>query len=602
MDSCVAHLSFDNHIDDSKHNLVSNETGKVQFVPGLEGQAIRFGSETEQAFLQYVTESLKLDDGHDFSLHFWVRTTMPSHQRAIILSTKDFPDCSLTSQKAQGWTWGLFNGTWAWNMGSGKRRISYERTNGEFMPINDGRWHQLVMTHSASEGLIRLYFDGKNWVTYNVKDSAGFEFGNKNPLVLGWSGQVETHPPTQLPVFTRGAEQLQKLVDEFNGLGLPPVLDAEFTSLVNDPGRLFASKLNKLKEQSVNSDLLESLESADLKSIKDISKLLMKSPYTVHQNGYYREVARVFKLYRLVNGKVEIHEPTARKFAGLEVLARPSFDLDELRIWDRVVSPEEVQKSYSNYFAVAQSSSVANLKKLTACCWNIFHGGLHQSIEEHGWDSREAIIDMLKREQVDVVMMQETYSNGDYIAAELGFYFATTVDWDNMHQGSNISVLSRYPITAVLVPPNSSFMNVAAKVELSQTQDIWVMSNWYGMYNFEDVYAFHQSRFAETDSLPILFGGDFNAVPDVDGGDSLAYRMLTDAGFVDAFRSLNPNVRTHPGQTHRNERRIDQLYYKGSGLTNKATTVYSTWPSLFPSDHYLIKSVFELNYRTEKSP
>jgi exonuclease III len=195
-------------------------------------------------------------------------------------------------------------------------------------------------------------------------------------------------------------------------------------------------------------------------------------------------------------------------------------------------------------------------------------------------------------------MMQETYSSGDYIAAELGFYYATTIDWDNMHQGSNISVLSRYPITEILVPPKSTFMSVTAKVSLSNTQDIYVMSNWYGMYNFEDVYAFHETRFQNTDSIPILFGGDFNAVPDVDGGRSLAARRLLGAGFVDAYRSLYPDVRKFSGFTHRSNRRIDQLYYKGKGLSNRSTEVFSSWPSQFPSDHYLVKSLFDLNYQT----
>ena len=56
-----------------------------------------------------------------------------------------------------------------------------------------------------------------------------------------------------------------------------------------------------------------------------------------------------------------------------------------------------------------------------------------------------------------------------------------------------------------------------------------------------------------------------------------------------------------PGPTHRGGRRIDQIYYKGAGLKNTSTEVFSAWPSIFPSDHYLIKSVFELNYRTRGS-
>ena len=91
-----------------------------------------------------------------------------------------------------------------------------------------------------------------------------------------------------------------------------------------------------------------------------------------------------------------------------------------------------------------------------------------------------------------MIMMQETYSSGDFIAAELGYYFATTVDWDYLNQGANISVLSRYPIEELHVQEDSPFQNVGTKVAISRTQDLYVMSNWYGMDQFPDVFDFHQ--------------------------------------------------------------------------------------------------------------
>jgi endonuclease/exonuclease/phosphatase (EEP) superfamily protein YafD len=256
---------------------------------------------------------------------------------------------------------------------------------------------------------------------------------------------------------------------------------------------------------------------------------------------------------------------------------------------------QEVAGSYAQPFQPAATPLDDKLESLTACAWNIYHGGIHQTIEEHGWDSRQVIVDLIRREDIDIILMQETYSAGDYIAAELGYYFATTIDWDYLNQGANISVLSRYPIEDVYVPPGSAFMNVAAKIRVSRTQHIHAMSNWYGMRNFPEVFEYHESRFADADRIPVLFGGDFNAVPHTDGGDSPASRRLHEAGFTDAYRSLHPDVSAHPGFTHRSGRRIDQLYFKGSGLTNTATTVLSTWPTQFPSDHYLIKSVFELD-------
>ncbi len=203
-------------------------------------------------------------------------------------------------------------------------------------------------------------------------------------------------------------------------------------------------------------------------------------------------------------------------------------------------------------------------------------------------------MEMLEEQKADVIMMQETYSNGDYIAAELGYYFATTVDWDYLNQGSNISVMSRYPIKELHVPPTSSFMNVGVKVALSDNQDIYVMSNWYGMNNFPDVFEFHQDRFSNADEIPIIFAGDFNALPHTDGGNSPASEKMLGSGFTDAFRELYPDVEKYPGPTFHRGRRIDQLYYKGRTLTNKSTNVISEWPTGFPSDHFMIVTEFNL--------
>ena len=157
----------------------------------------------------------------------------------------------------------------------------------------------------------------------------------------------------------------------------------------------------------------------------------------------------------------------------------------------------------------------------------------------------------------------------------------------------NISVLSRYPIVEVYVDPESPFMTVATKIAISETQQLYVMSNWYGMDQFPSVFAFNEGRFAESDTIPTLFGGDFNAVPHTDGGDSPASAVMLGAGFTDAYRSFYPSVERFPGATHRNGRRIDQLYYKGRALRNTSTHLVTSWPTGFPSDHNLILATFE---------
>ena len=96
--------------------------------------------------------------------------------------------------------------------------------------------------------------------------------------------------------------------------------------------------------------------------------------------------------------------------------------------------------------------------------------------------------------------------------------------------------------------------------------------------------------------MPVLFAGDFNAVPHTDGGKSLASELMLEAGFTDAFRAMYPDTELSPGYSHRMGRRIDQLYFKGKDLTNTSIKVVSSWPMSFPSDHYLIVSKFNLNH------
>ena len=53
------------------------------------------------------------------------------------------------------------------------------------------------------------------------------------------------------------------------------------------------------------------------------------------------------------------------------------------------------------------------------------------------------------------------------------------------------------------------------------------MSNWYGMSAFPKVVDFHSSRLIDNNSIPVLFGGDFNVVPHTDGGKSIASKKLS---------------------------------------------------------------------------
>ncbi len=591
----VARFTFDGTLDDGSDASVTGLVGgPAAYGEGLEGQALNV--DPGLGVLTLDRGDLGLDSRHDSSVQFWIRTEADASRRFVVLSQKEFADDSLASQKQPGWVFYVSGGTWAWNSGSGTRRLTYERDNGQHMPLNDGQWHQLTMTHDREASTVRLFYDGENWASYNVRDSKGFEFGSARPVTVGWRDPATAPHPEILPAIEEGARQLQRLVDTFNGFGLPGLTSDEFVHLIVDPQRLFDERV-EAKAATLGAEgptFRDTMSSVAWDPISELEAALMTNPYTVHQALSFMEAAPLMKIYALVDGVVTVNREAARTFTARERLVPPEFDMDNLAIWSRALSPEEVRASYSEHFELPPADLEEALASITTAAWNIFHGGLHFTKREHGWDSREAVAEILEKESADIVMMQETYSSGDFIAAEMGYYLATTVDWDYLNQGSNISVLSRFPIQEVHVQEDSPFMNVGARIAISQTQDLYAMSNWYGMKQFPAVFAFHEARFQESDTTPTLFAGDFNAVPHTDGGDSPASRALVEAGFTDAFRSLHPDAETHPGPTHRSGRRIDQLYYKGSALRNTSTKLVSTWPGGFPSDHYLILSSFDL--------
>lgn len=592
----VARFAFDGALTNSADPSIPGLAGgPASHGAGLAGQALAV--RPDRGVLTLDSRDLGLDSRHDFSVQLWMRTEADAARRFVVLSQKDFVDNSLASQKRPGWVFYVSGGTWAWNMGSGERRLTYERDNGQHMPVNDGRWHQLTMTHDHEASTIRLFYDGQNRASYNVRDSKGFDFSSTTPVTVGWRDPATPPRPEILPAIEAGAGQLQQLVDTFNGFGLPALTSDEFVHLIVDPRRLFDEKVDA-KTRGLGADgpaFRDKMSAVDWEPISELEAALMTNPYTVHQALSFMEAAPLMKIYALGDGTVTVNRDAARAFTARERLVPPEFDMDNLAIWNRALSPAEVRASYSEHIKPAPADLEKTRTSITAAVWNIFHGGKHFTQSEHGWDSREAVAEILKKQGADIVMMQETYSSGDFIAAEMGYYFATTVDWDYLNQGSNISVLSRFPIQELHVQEDSSFMNVGAKIAISQTQDLHAMSNWYGMQQFPAVFEFHEARFRESDTIPTLFAGDFNAVPHTDGGDSPASRALLDAGFTDAFRSLHPYAEADPGPTHRNGRRIDQLYYKGAALRNTSTKLISTWAPEFPSDHLLILSTFDLD-------
>lgn len=128
--------------------------------------------------------------------------------------------------------------------------------------------------------------------------------------------------------------------------------------------------------------------------------------------------------------------------------------------------------------------------------------------------------------------------------------------------------------------------NGGALIALDEDQDIVVFSNWYSRSRTGELVTTlgHWSALIEnTDAVPVVWGGDFNSSSHLDGETETEHSLLmTDVGFVDAFRELNES-----------ERRIDYLYYKGAGLrVVHADMLRSEDLDRYPSDHPIVLARF----------
>ena len=198
------------------------------------------------------------------------------------------------------------------------------------------------MSHNSGAGLVRLFYDGRNVATYNVRDAIGFDFASDTEVTVGWQDTADEPRPEVLPAITDGAENLQALVDAFNALGLPAVEPEELVDLVVGTERLFVRKRDALDPVD-DAELLHALASADLGPVKQLAGLLMRNPYTVHQVPDYMKVAPLRHLYQIADGQVVVQREAALVYTSRERLDPPDFDLNDISVWDRTLTAQEVR-------------------------------------------------------------------------------------------------------------------------------------------------------------------------------------------------------------------------------------------------------------------
>ena len=254
-------------------------------------------------------------------------------------------------------------------------------------------------------------------------------------------------------------------------------------------------------------------------------------------------------------------------------------------------------------------------KELRVLAWNIWHGGHSKAYPDVGC---EGTINILKKSNADVILMIETYGAASMIADSLGFYYELL--------SSNLCIFSRYPITEKYLFSNQidpfNFGGVEINIEGTRVRlfDTWlhylpdatkvpVEKTEYEIIAWEEegtrddelnaILTVMTPILKETDSIPVIMGGDFNSHSHLDwtlatkdmynhGGVVVNWpisKEMEAAGFTDSYREINPDPVTHPGvtwmygpdETAPNSwmDRIDYIYYQGRTIQAIDSKIYN---------------------------
>ncbi|WP_339709195.1 LamG-like jellyroll fold domain-containing protein [uncultured Kriegella sp.] len=171
------YLSFDSDV--FKENIVSKEDAvymvdlqQSQFTEGLIGKALDLSANAA------LRRPIKLEEGElpnfdsqtSFSIQIWVKTLPAAKMGTPIMGNKKADETS-----AIGWQiYTQDNGAWALQLNDGKSSHSYKPT-AERQSVNDGEWHQIVVTVQREKQEIWLYFDGENVAIYNTPGLGNLE-------------------------------------------------------------------------------------------------------------------------------------------------------------------------------------------------------------------------------------------------------------------------------------------------------------------------------------------------------------------------------------------------------------------------------------------
>lgn len=279
--------------------------------------------------------------------------------------------------------------------------------------------------------------------------------------------------------------------------------------------------------------------------------------------------------------------------------------------------------------------------ELKVLVWNVWHEG---HIKAYGQMASNAMCEILKASEADVILMIETYGGSTEVADALGYYHRLI--------SSNLSIYSRYPITKTLICPESSISSFnfgGVEIDMNGKKirlfDTWLhhlpnctqipleksakdIIAWENDGSRDDevraILAEIKPYLDDADTIPVIMGGDFNSHSHLDwtegakntnnhGGhviDWAVSREMINAGFKDSFREIHPDPVQDIGCTwmyprEKNELdRIDYIYYKGNAIKliasetqNKElakTLTFRGKDFFYPSDHGFVLTTFQI--------
>ncbi|WP_252178224.1 endonuclease/exonuclease/phosphatase family protein [Endozoicomonas sp. 4G] len=280
------------------------------------------------------------------------------------------------------------------------------------------------------------------------------------------------------------------------------------------------------------------------------------------------------------------------------------------------------------HFSTAQERDSSILPEhITVMAYNIWHAGSQASPEL----GQEYIYEQVINENVDVLLMQESYGYQEALAQRLGFYIKTAAS------NNNLAVLSRYPIISDLVQCDSGLCGVRLAMPENREMDVYsvwltsssdiVNSTADPSYTNERLIELDQGRAAtlstymtkalkETDNQyrPVIIGGDLNTFSHLDFTEETNYYdrgamswptllAAEDHGFIDSYREVKPDSVVNTCKTwtpyfkgNPAQGRIDFILYKGDQLTpsDSYCLMSNGHPVLHPSDHGAVITRFDV--------